>query len=218
MKQEIENLRILVEPGIRFLYSAIAFHEALADEACVEKLNKNSDYWRLYESSTLSCVFMAIRKIYENKAHTFNFQNFLDKCIVNLEEFSINGVKDRKIKSGIFCEDSVKEYSSKCYEPNTDDFKEMGKFVRDRSKKMKGAYSTVASKVYAHAIHFSHKEALSANQCLNLYEIETALLSVWHCYEQVWQLYENGRQPSYGEPNYQYKQEVIEGVYRQINA
>jgi len=218
MKVEIEKLRIEVESTIRFLYSVIAFHEALAHENNVAKMNQNPDFWRIFESSMLANVFIGIRRIYEAKSKTFNFQKFIEKCISNKDEFSLTKLQERKVQSGALSVEKAKSYVDDKYEPCENDFKEMARLVRTKSKNMKGVYTNVASKVYAHAIHFSHAEALNSNQDLNLYEIEEALLSVWHCYEQVWQLYENGRKPTYEVPSYPYKKEVVDCVYKQINA
>jgi hypothetical protein len=219
MRSEIGKLRIESESSLRFLYSLIAFNEAMTSSETVNKINKNPDFWRLFEASMFSNVFIAIRRLYEKRPSYFCIQRFTENCIANVEEFSLSSIRDRKFREGALSYEEASRYISNKYEPSEEDFKEMSAFIRSRSKNMKGIYSDVASTVYAHAIHFSHSEVLSANQTLNLHEIERALLSVWHVYEQVWQLYENGRKPTYDvEPSYQYKEEVIGGVMAQINA
>jgi len=218
MRSEISNFRITIESSLRFLYSLIAYHEALSKEEYVSQMNRNADFWRLFEASMLSSVFISIRRLYENEADSFNFQNFIRNCSSNLEEFSLKNIKDRKIRSGALSVEEAEIYIVGKYEPSNQDFNEMARFVKERSKNMRGVYTKVASKIYAHAIHFTHSEVLKPNQSLNLYEIEKALLSVWHVYEQVWQLYENGRKPEYTESKYQYKNEVIESVIVQLNA
>jgi len=216
MKSEIDKFRIISESSLRFLYASIAFHEALSDESKVKFLNRNPDYWRLFEASMLSNVFLSVRRLYENKHDSFNVQKLISVFIQNIDDFSLESVKRRKIANGALSSIQAEKYIEGKYEPNEDDFKNMAKYIRERSKRMKGVYTNVASKVYAHAIHFSHSEVLKPNQSLNLYEIEKALLSIWHVYEQVWQLYENGRRPELCEPSYQYKNEVIESVIAQI--
>lgn len=218
MKENINNLRIEAESTLRYLYCVIAFHEALSDEGKVKKMNANPDYWRIYESSLLTSVFIGIRRLYESKNKTFNFQNFIEKRILEIEEFSLPKLKIRKIQTGAITEETAPTYLKNKYEPSINDFQEIARVVREKSKKMKGPYSNVASKVYTHAIHFSHSEALQSDQNLNLYEMEETLLSVWHCYEQVWQLYDNGNKPTFNDQSYPYKNEVINSVHKQINA
>jgi len=51
---------------------------------------------------------------------------------------------------------------------------------------------------------------------LNFEEIEQALISIWHAYEQVWHLFENGRRPHFEIRPYPYEQEVIDSVIKQV--
>lgn len=218
MRSEIINFGINIESSLRFLYSLIAFHEALGNKEYVGEINNNANFWRLFEASMLSSVFISIRRIYENEPDSHNFQNFIRNCSENIEQFTLQNVKNRKISSGALPIAEAEKYIVGKYQPSQEDFTGLARYVKERSKNMRGVYTKVASKVYAHAIHFKHLEALKPNQSLNLYEIEKALLSVWHVYEQVWQLYENGKKPDYNESKYQYKNEVTESVIAQLKA
>jgi hypothetical protein len=81
---------------------------------------------------------------------------------------------------------------------------------------MKGLYTDIASKVYAHAIHTDAEEIFKLSQGANFEEIESALTSVWHVYQQVWQMYENGRVPDLNIGSYPYINEVIEAVNERV--
>ena len=81
---------------------------------------------------------------------------------------------------------------------------------------MKGIYLNIASTVYAHAIHFDHFSLLSLEEKLNINEIEEAVLSIWHVYEQIWEMYMNGNHPKFVIEEYKYKSEITESVKRQI--
>ena len=43
---------------------------------------------------------------------------------------------------------------------------------------------------------------------LNYGEIEVVLLSVWHCYQQIWGLYENGTKPTLETSPYPFKRKL----------
>jgi hypothetical protein len=88
--------------------------------------------------------------------------------------------------------------------------------VRPHRKRRTGVYTTVASKVFAHAVHTDTNDINNLLQGTNFKEIEEALNVIWHFYEQVWQMYENGRQPSLQLSAYPYANEVRECVTRQI--
>ena len=83
---------------------------------------------------------------------------------------------------------------------------------------MKGIYSKIASTVYAHAVHMSHPEITDMMRGLEFEEIETSLNSIWHVYEQIWQMYENGARPNIELKPYPYKKEVLDSVIRQVGC
>jgi hypothetical protein len=102
------------------------------------------------------------------------------------------------------------------YEPKESDFRKLAKIVRINSKKMKGIYTDAASKIYAHAIHMDHASIANITGQLSFDEMEVALTSVWHVREQIWQMYENGREPQFDIGKYPYEHEVIEAIVKQL--
>lgn len=104
------------------------------------------------------------------------------------------------------------------YEPSITDFNHFGKLVRDNSRRIKKVYTPAASKIYAHAIHIDKDKISAALSDLNFDEIESALNAVWHVYNQVWQIFENGKKPNFIIQPYPYVNEVNEAVLRQFKA
>ncbi|MBU2985398.1 hypothetical protein KO528_08545 [Saccharophagus degradans] len=219
MNIEINKLREEIEASLRYLYSYKAYYQALSEQTRVDKINKNVEFWMTFSDSILSNLFISIRRLYENKRESFNVQRFIEICYKRHHEFSLHSLQTRKVSSGILSIAQAEEYIKGKYEPSKADFHAMAAYIKTNSKGMRGVYTKVASEVYAHAIHYNHKSALLPNQNLNLNDIEIALLSVWHVYEQVWQLYENGRKPVYETgSSYTRMNEIINGVLAQIDA
>jgi|GEM_PF-3484899 len=182
----------------------------------LEKLNENANFWQVYEASLRTNMFVGIRRLYEGKEDTFNFQNFIKACLANLPLFSLENLKERKVKGSSNSREWIDGYITGAYQATGEDFKELARVVRKNSKRMKGAYTEAATKIYVHAIHMDHASMAKISESLDFDEIEAALLSIWHCYEQAWQMYENGRQPVFEVGKYPYEQEVYDCVIKQL--
>lgn len=216
MRQTIEKLRKETETTLRVFYALRQFRYLLTCQDDVSKLNENPYFWMLFESSLQTNMFIGIRRLYESKPDTFNFQRFIDECLKNLSSFQSNELRKRKCAASPNAHEWIDDYMEGVYEPTAEDFRRLAKVVRENSKNMKGAYAQAANKIYAHAVHMDYAEMATISDKLNFDEIERALSSIWHAYEQVWQMFENGRKPEFQVRNYPYAQEVAEAVTKQV--
>lgn len=218
MRNHIDNLRKEAETTLRMLYALEQFRYSITCKECVSKINENAIFWLIYEKSIRMSLFIGIRRLYESKENTFNFYKFIEKCKDNIDGFSRESIRKRKISNSQNSHEWIDEYMSDVYEASVDDFNCLSKLVRENSKKMKGIYSDVASTIFAHAVHVDHPAIYDKMKDLDIKEIEAALNSIWHVYEQIWQIYENGRKPCIQIRPYPYKQEVIDSVVNQIGC
>lgn len=83
---------------------------------------------------------------------------------------------------------------------------------------MKGVYTTVANEIFAHAVYTRYPVIYDLMKNLEFEEVEKALNSIWHVYAQIWQLYENGRQPEARIMQYPYKGDVFMSVAKQVGC
>lgn len=218
MRETIEKLRKETETTIRVLYALRQFRQLLTREEDVKKINENANFWMIYESSLRTNLFIGIRRLYESRPGTFSFQQFIDECIKNLASFSSDALQLRKREGSRNADEWIDDYMKDVYVPSADDFKALAKLVRENSKNMKGAYTQAATKIYAHAIHLDYASMAAISDKLNFDEIEKEITSIWHAYEQVWQMFENGRKPLLTIVDYPYSQEVIESVTKQLHG
>lgn len=216
MREHINNLRKETETTLRVLCALRQFRLFITKQETVNKINENPYFWLIYESSLRTNLFLGIRRLYESKSGTFNFQRFINLCIDNIDKFSKESLRSRKVSGSSNASEWIDEYMFDVYEPKEEDFKEFARVVRNNSKKMKGIYSDAASKIFAHAIHMDHASISNVMEQLNFGEMEIALTSIWHSYEQIWQMYENGKQPTFNVGTYPYQQEVIDSVIKQL--
>jgi hypothetical protein len=216
MRETIENLRRETETTLRVLYALKQFRLFISKKDSVDKINTNPDFWRIFEVSVRTNLFIGIRRLYEGANDTFNFQQVINKCRENIDVFSADSLRNRKMLASSNAIEWIDTYMADVYEPIDEDFKKLAKIVRKNSKKMKGIYSEAASRIYAHAIHMDHAVIAKLTDKLSFDEMETALESIWHCYNQISRMYENGTKPVFEITKYPYKQEVYESLIKQL--
>lgn len=218
MRTLIDNLRKEAETTLRALFALKQFRHSVTCRECVEVINKNPYFWLLYESSTRTNLFIGIRRLYENEGNTLNFQRVIEICCENIFEFSLASLRTRKIEQSDNAEEWIEKYIAEAYEPTVDDFYAISALVRDNSKRMRGIYTSVASTIFAHAVHIDYPVMEEQMKDLNFGEMEQALNSIWHAYSQIWQMYENGRKPDLEIEQYPYQEEILESVSTQLGC
>jgi hypothetical protein len=217
MHKQLEILRHESESSLRTLYALKQFKIVMTKDEVVECANKNVYFWRLFEAAFQSRLFIGLRRIYDSGKDTFNIHKFIIICKEKIHTFSIKELRARK-SSHRNAHEWIDEFMEKVYEPTVEDFNKLDALVRDNSRRIKKIYTPAASKIYAHAIHTDQDEISNALSDLNFDEIERALNAVWHVYQQVRQLYENGKKPNFDIQPYPYVDEVNESVLRQLKA
>ncbi|ANE57395.1 hypothetical protein [Methylomonas sp. DH-1] len=216
MRDHLNTLRNEAESSLRALYALRQFRTLLTDHKSVNALNKNIHFWKIFESALTTKLFIGLRRLYDSSGDTFTVQSFIKDCIDHLDQFSSAALRKRKIEGSANAHEWIDGFMEDVHEPTAEDFKSLARLVKSSSKRMKGLYTDIASKVYAHAIHTDAHEIFKLSQGANFDEIESALTSIWHVYQQVWQMYENGRAPEMNTGKYPYIEEVVDSINRQV--
>jgi len=218
MRDILEKLRREAESTIRALYALQQFKRLLSRRDAIDRINQNVYFWILFESSLLTKIFIGIRRLFETQGDTFNFQHAFNLIRRHITDFDAAALEDRKMQGHSERPGWLSEYMRDVYTPTERDFNALAKLVRKNSKRMSGVYTDAASKVFAHAVHTDTAMINSFLADLDLAEIETSLKAIWHFYEQVWQMYENGREPSAEISEYPYREELEDSVTRQVGV
>ena len=125
MREQIDNLRKETETTLRVLYALKQFRLFITKQEDVEKLNENADFWLIYESSLRTNLFVGIRRLYEGKYDTFNFHTFMFHCIKNVDLFSKESLRERKMAASANADEWIDDYMKDVYEPTEEDFKKL---------------------------------------------------------------------------------------------
>lgn len=218
MRSTLDTLRREAESTIRVFYALQYFNNLLTNREHVNKVNKNVYFWKIYESSLQTKLFIGIRRLFESKSDSFSFSRAMKMVKENLEDFQPTALEMRKIADQPKRPDWLDEYMQDVYTPNEEDLNNLARLVRENSKRMKNLYTEAASKVFAHAVHTDTEAINGLMGDMNFAEIEQALNAVWHFYQQVWQMYENGREPLMEIVSYPYREEVEQCILKQISG
>lgn len=216
MRDNLNTLRNEAESSLRALYALRHFRTLLCDQESMNELNKNVHFWQIFESALVTKLFISLRRLYDSSGDTFSVQSFIKDCISHVDQFSLAKLRERKMEGNPTAHEWIDGFMKDVHEPTEEDFRGLARLVRANSKRMKGVYTDIASKVYAHAIHTDTRYIFKLSQEANFDEIESALTSVWHVYQQVWQMYENGLAPDLNMGKYPYIDEVVDSIKRQV--
>lgn len=218
MRDILKTLRSETESTIRHFYAFQQFKYLLGDVGDVDLINRNGAFWRLFASSQLQSVFIGIRRIFETYPDTFNFAGAVRAVKSRIGEFQPEALEQRKLEENNGQRPGwLDNYIAEAYIATIDDVDALARLVRPHRSTME-SYTYVADKIFAHAIITVDAEISEALAELQLEDIEASLNSVWHFYEQVWQMYENGRKPSLTTSTYPHIEEVQQSVIRQVRG
>lgn len=217
MRTKLSLLRNETEITTRALNALEYFHHLLSNETAVKKINENVYFWKQYERAIITQIFIGIRRLFENKKDTFNFQAFINHCKANIDEFSYASFEKRRLPDNTIRPEYLDEYMKHIYIPKEEDFNSLARVVKNNSKRIHGFYLDISSKIYAHAALTDFQEINAILGQVQIHEIEAGLSALWHVYEQIWNLHENGQEPSFSISSlYKFKGEVQRSLDKQI--
>ena len=96
---------------------------AIDDKAINTALNKNALSWITFLRSLQSSFFITLGRIFDNekKKNHFSIYYLLNTCIDNIDEFSKDSLRSRRINGGNE-PDWLEEYKKDTYEAKREDF------------------------------------------------------------------------------------------------
>lgn len=218
MKKNIDYFRNEVESALRNCLALRQFRKSLRCKECVSKLNENVYFWIIFQDSVQTNLFIKLRRLFDQGADTFNFYKMMKECEENIQDFSKNSLRLRKVNSSDNAAEWIEQYMINVHEVTVEDFKNLRKIVKEPSKLIEELSREVANKVYAHAIILDKDAKNEKLKDLNLEKIETCLSALWHTYQQIWQMYENGRKPTVEILEYSHAMEVQDAISKQIGC
>jgi len=124
---------------------------AVGDKKVYHALNRNKLSWNIILSPLQSTFFIVLGRLFDIDGKTFSVHTFLRACIENIEQFSKDALRERKIKGSEADKLSwLDEYIEKSYQPNKEDFLKLKGEVSKRQKRYESIYKPIRHKIFAH--------------------------------------------------------------------
>lgn len=124
---------------------------AANDEKIHHALNGNALSWTIILYSLQSTFFITIARLFDIDKKSFSTRTFLKECSENINQFSKDALRERKIKGS----DAGKppwldEFIEKSYQPNKKDFLKLKGEVSKRQKLYNSIYKPIRHEIFAH--------------------------------------------------------------------
>ena len=124
---------------------------AAGDKKVHHALNRNPLSWNIILYSLQSTFFITIGRLFDTDKRSFSVHTFLRKCIENVDQFSKDALRKRRIKGFEANKPSwLDEFIEKSYQPNKEDFLKLKSEVSKRQKQYISIYKPIRHKIFAH--------------------------------------------------------------------
>jgi len=124
---------------------------AAGDKKVHHALNRNPLSWNIILISLQSTFFITIGRLFDTDKRSFSVHTFLRECIENINQFSKDALRKRRMKGSKADKPSwLDEFIEKSYQPNKEDFLKLKDEVSKRQKQYESIYKPIRHKIFAH--------------------------------------------------------------------
>ena len=195
-----------------FLWRAINRY-ATEDREIYRGLNEQALSWNILTHSLQTTFFIVLGRLFDTDGDAFSVHAFLRSCIENVDQFSKERLRQRKLENSSGAEPEwLEDYVRDAYVPVEKDFQMMRGALTKRQKRYEEVYRPIRNTVVA------HKDAATMNNVDTLFgktdvaEIEEFLWFLHQVQETVFQLMYNGRLTQIGDHAFGEDEYVVRDV------
>ena len=121
------------------------------DEAIIRSINENALSWNIITHSLQSTFFITLGRLFDIDGEAFSVHSLLRSCIENIDQFSLECLRQRKVKGNNNIEpDWLNVYIEKAYVPVEADFQRLRGEVSKQQKIYEDVYRPIRHRVIAH--------------------------------------------------------------------
>lgn len=189
-----------------------------ADKDIYRSVNENALSWNVIAHSLQCTFFIVLGRLFDNDSDAFSVHALLRCCIKNIDQFSFEELRKRKLKSSAKPGyDWIDEYMKTTYQPKEADFLKLKGEVSKHQKIYGKIYRPIRNKVVAHKEVATIENAGELYGKTNIGEIE-AFLSFLHQIDQIiFHLLYNGTLNKVGDYNFSEDEHVHNDVEALLN-
>ena len=191
---------------------------ASKNEDIFRGLNESALSWNTITFALQNHYFILLGRLFDTDGDSFSVHTFLRNCIENIDQFSKENLRKRKISSTTSGDLSwLDGYIENAYEPTENDFQRLRGEITKYKKIYEKIYRPIRNKVVAH----KDKETIAIQRELyektNIGQIEEILNNLFQVKEVVFQLLHNGTLCNIGDFNFTEEEYVVTDAKKMLN-
>lgn len=179
-----------------YLYWRMLLKRAFEERDLLEALNRTPLSWIITRHSLQVTLFITLGRVFDADNDAFSVDDLLKCCIENIEVFSLESLKKRKIESQNGKEPEwLSKYIQNAYEPVVADFQRLRGETTKHRKVFEEIYRPIRHKLIAHNDKEYMEKADELWSETNIGEIEKIIWFLHDLKETLFNTYQNGRKP-----------------------
>jgi AbiU2 len=194
-ESQLELFRTEAQSALQFFYAWDATQAVVAkDKAVFRLLNEAPLFW--------NTALVALGRVFDPDPSNHSVTRLLALGHADLDIFSKDALAARKRKLSPNADEWLPEYLKTAYVPMREDFRKLKRHVAIRRKIYEEKYRPLRHKVFAHRGVTTPTQVGELVAKTNLREMRQLLVFLGRLYEVLWQLYFNGKRPTFRPARY----------------
>ena len=216
---ELLNLaREEVEIATESFYTYIEIHNQLSsNDSLYRILNRNPSFWNIILHALQNTFIITLGRIFDDLPSSHSIHKVINNCLAHLELFSKAALAKRKMKNGNK-PDWLDKYLSNAFEPSVDDLRVFKKELSKHRKVFDPVYKDIRNKVVAHTEFKDSRQISDLFSGTQIGEIEKILYGLHDILDAIWELMQNGKEPTLGSKTYDYKDRISNTTRNVLNS
>lgn len=191
---------------------------ASSNEKFYSALNKNALLWNIIVNSLHNTFFITLGRIFDSDNNSFSVYTFLRACIDNIDQFSKESLRNRRIKDLKGDKPScLNKFIEESYAPVEKDFQMLRGETSKKQKEYEDIYRPIRHKIIAHTDKKTIDNAQDLFKKTNVEQIEGILQFLYQIEMIVYCLFENGELSKIGDFFYKEKDYVQKDIESLLN-
>ena len=195
---------------------------AFGDDRVHKALNENALSWNIITHSLQNTFFVTLGRIFDVDGNAFSIHAFLRACIENIDQFSVEALRERKIREANGKTTGwLEDYLSDAYVPCESDFQRLRGETSKRHKQYEEIYRPIRNKVIAHKEQQTIENVDELFGKTSIDQIEEILNFLFQVQSIVFELLFNGRLCAIGEFTFdedKYVQNDVKDMLRKLKV
>lgn len=173
-------------------------NEPAKDKELLKAFNISPLSWITIRHSMMHSLMMTLGRIFDIDGDSVSVDDLINSCINEVDKFSKESLKERKLKTAGLKNDWVEEYIHNAYQPTAKDFQMLKPEITKFKRIYQEYYRPIRNKVFAHIdkeYAGNTSELWEATKNANMVEMLNFLEDLKITLQMA---YDNGRKPELG--------------------